>query len=111
MTDHLKNKQFFAQWLENKAREEREGSPHACSGSEGSARLIIADALDRYARELRTEAGSLVREPSMYAPFGCFCQKHCMAPIIMGRQTRCRDPEKAALFVRVHQSGVFIPPT
>jgi hypothetical protein len=37
-----------------------------------------------------------LREPGPLPP-GCNCQPgRCMAPVVMGRQTPCRDPEKAA---------------
>ncbi len=29
---------------------------------------------------------------------GCYCTTYCAAPRIMGKQTPCRDPEKAATF-------------
>jgi hypothetical protein len=43
-------------------------------------------------------SASLLRAPSAHAPPGCHCQERCMAPVIQGRQTACRDPEKAARF-------------
>ena len=42
-----------------------------------------------------TDTPSLLRKPGPLPP-GCFCTPgHCMAPKIGGRQTGCRDPEKA----------------
>jgi hypothetical protein len=41
---------------------------------------------------------SLLHQPNEPLPEGCYCQPgRCMAPVIMGRQTPCRDPIKAAL--------------
>lgn len=34
----------------------------------------------------------LLRPASKVAPSGCHCQTRCMAPVVMGRQTPCRDP-------------------
>lgn len=43
------------------------------------------------------QAGSLLRPVNEPLPAGCYCQPgRCMAPVIMGRQMPCRDPEKAA---------------
>lgn len=42
--------------------------------------------------------GSLLRNPLPHAPPGCHCTTHCAAPVVQGRQTPCRDPEKAARF-------------
>lgn len=39
---------------------------------------------------------SLLRKPGPL-PSGCYCKPgKCMAPRVMGRQTQCRDPDKAA---------------
>jgi len=59
--------------------------------------------------------GGLLRKPSTHAPPGCHCQDRCMAPVVMGRQTPCRDPEKAArlalkAFSCVHIWSVKGPP-
>lgn len=29
-----------------------------------------------------------------HAPPGCHCTTKCMAPVVMGRQTPCRDPDR-----------------
>lgn len=42
-------------------------------------------------------AARLLREPGPLPP-GCYCSERCMAPVVMGQQTPCRDPEKAARF-------------
>lgn len=40
---------------------------------------------------------SLLRKPNEPLPVGCYCAPgRCMAPKVMGRQTPCRDPLKAA---------------
>lgn len=45
-------------------------------------------------------AGSLLHRllwPANFQLTGCYCNPgHCMAPVIMGRQMPCLDPEKAA---------------
>lgn len=41
----------------------------------------------------------LIRQPSSRAKDGCYCVDKCAAPVVMGRPTPCRDPEKAARFV------------
>ena len=39
----------------------------------------------------------LLKGTSTSLPGGCSCQPgKCMAPVVMGRQTPCRDPKKAA---------------
>lgn len=43
-------------------------------------------------------AGSLLRKPAAHAPDGCYCQTRCMAPVVQGQQTPCRDPAKRAAF-------------
>jgi hypothetical protein len=40
---------------------------------------------------------SLLRNANEPLPDGCYCKPgKCAAPVIMGRQTPCRDPQKAA---------------
>lgn len=39
---------------------------------------------------------NLLKLPSKVAPPGCHCTTRCMAPVVMGRQTPCRDPERFA---------------
>jgi len=42
------------------------------------------------------ESKSLLHSPNDPPPAGCYCKPgQCMAPVIMGRQMPCRDPEKA----------------
>ncbi len=49
---------------------------------------------------------SLLRPPSRHAPDGCYCQPgRCSAPIIMGGQMPCRDPQKASAAIRQPLTG------
>ena len=50
-------------------------------------------------RDSNRPAGSLLRKPTAQAPPGCYCNTRCRAPIIMGSQQPCRDPEKAKGFL------------
>lgn len=45
----------------------------------------------------------LLHKPSTHAPSGCYCTERCAAPIVQGRQTPCRDPDKAARFKAAEQ--------
>lgn len=52
------------------------------------------------ANRIPLATGSLLRPASTQAPPGCYCTDRCAAPVVMGRQTPCRDPEKAARFAQ-----------
>ncbi len=44
---------------------------------------------------------SMLRPVNEPLPPGCYCQPgRCMAPVVMGRQMPCRDPQKAAASLR-----------
>lgn len=48
--------------------------------------------------DLRGKPNSLLRPASKLAPAGCHCKPgRCAAPVVMGQQVPCRDPEKAAM--------------
>ena len=50
---------------------------------------MISDGL-RFAADLMDQA---IQDEAAGIKRGCYCSTHCMAPRIMGRQTRClRDP-------------------
>lgn len=36
----------------------------------------------------------LLEPPLEHAPPGCHCTEKCMAPVVMGRQQPCRDPDR-----------------
>jgi hypothetical protein len=45
----------------------------------------------------KSKARALLRPVNEPLPPGCYCQPgRCMAPVVMGRQMPCRDPQKAA---------------
>ena len=51
---------------------------------------------------------ALLHKPNDPLPEGCFCQPgKCAAPVIMGRQMPCPDPQKAAGIVRCCENGNF----
>lgn len=48
---------------------------------------------------------SLLRKPGPL-PDGCYCKPgQCAAPVVMGRQTACRDPQKAAAQLAPAEGG------
>ena len=50
----------------------------------------------------------LLHKPNDPLPDGCYCKSgQCMAPVIMGRQMPCRDPEKAQGKQRCCDNGYF----
>ena len=67
---------------------------------EGEIRLIERIALmEEENAQLKAELNhqSLLRSATTQPIQGCYCQPgRCMAPVIMGRQMPCLDPEKAA---------------
>lgn len=51
---------------------------------------------------------SLLHRPNDPLPGGCYCKPgQCMAPVMMGRQMPCRDPEKAQGKTRCCDNGYF----
>jgi hypothetical protein len=69
---------------------------HSCGAREWAS--YQADLLKQVLAAVQYSGSKkLLRQVNEPLPDGCYCQPgQCMAPVIMGRQMPCRDPEKAA---------------
>lgn len=65
-------------------------------GSDFTVTISIGEYRKAMRNSSRGDASSLLRKPGPL-PSGCYCKPgKCAAPVILGRQTACRDPKKAA---------------